>query len=141
MKDIEIQPGMVIPANELTVAVARSSGPGGQNVNKVSSKVTLKWKFDTSDILAADIVERMRSIARSHVVDDAYIQVSSQEHRDQPANFRACELKLRRLVLQSLQPPKIRRATRPTASSNRRRLDDKAKRGQSKALRQRRTWD
>jgi ribosome-associated protein len=140
MRDITIQPGLVIPARELEVSFARSGGPGGQNVNKVSSKVTLRWAFSQSQVLPLPAAERLRALAANRLSNDGWLQFSSQANRDQPANLQACILKLRQLVLQALVSPKARKATRPTLGSKNRRMDDKAKRGQVKAGR-RAAWE
>lgn len=141
MKDLMIQPGLIIPARELDVSVARSGGPGGQNVNKVSSKVTLSWKVAETDILTPVAKDRLLKLAANRINLDGELQITSQEHRDQPANYDVCVLKLRQLVLQALRPPKIRKPTRPTAGSKKRRLEAKAKQSQRKATRRNSGWD
>ncbi len=141
MKDLPIQPGLLIPARELEVLVARSGGPGGQNVNKVSSKVTIKWALHESQVLSPFVADRLRKLAGSRLNDDGTIQITSQEHRDQPANYQACATKLRLLILQALHPPKIRKATRPTLGSKQRRLNDKSITSQRKAGRRNSGWE
>ncbi len=85
MDDLAITEHIIIPASELEVAFARSSGPGGQNVNKVNSKVTLNWFVSRSAILPEPIKLRLIASAGSRLCQDGSIQVTSQEHRDQPA--------------------------------------------------------
>lgn len=135
MKDLIIHDQVIIPATELEVFYSRSSGPGGQNVNKVNSKVTVRWLLQNSTVLDAVIAERLRKLAGSRLNDDGSIQVTSQEHRDQGANQRTCFMKLQRMVVQAMQPPKLRKPTRPSAGSVRRRLQEKAKRSQLKSHR------
>lgn len=140
MDDLRIHEKLSIPAAHLEASFSRSSGPGGQNVNKVNSKVSLRWHVELADYLSAGVLERLRHLAGSRWLDDGSLLITSQEHRDQAANLRACQLKLQQLVVQALQPPRPRRATRPTAGSQRRRVDAKVRRGQIKQGR-RDSWD
>ncbi|MDZ4850482.1 MAG: alternative ribosome rescue aminoacyl-tRNA hydrolase ArfB [Pirellulaceae bacterium] len=141
MKDLRIQEGLYIPADELEITFSRSAGPGGQNVNKVNSKVTLKWFMVDSCVLSPTAIERLRTLAGHRLNLDGSIQVTSQEHRDQPSNLQACTLKLQQLIIQALCPPKPRKKTRPSAGSQRRRLQEKAKRSQTKTERGNKSWD
>jgi ribosome-associated protein len=141
MKDIRVHENLFIPATELEVSYARSSGPGGQNVNKVNSKVTLKWALHQSELLPMTVLDRLRVLAKSRLLDDGSLQVTSQVHRDQLSNLRDCVQKIQHLVLAALNPPKSRKPTRPSAGSNRRRLEEKAKRSQTKTNRNSGGWD
>jgi len=141
MKDIRVHENLVIPATELEFFYARSSGPGGQNVNKVNSKVTLKWALHQTELLPLSVLDRLRALAKSRLLDDGSLQVTSQVHRDQLSNLRECVQKIQRLVLEALNPPKSRKVTRPSAGSNRRRLEEKAKRSQTKSSRGSGGWD
>jgi len=141
MRDIRVHEYLVIPATELEVSYARSSGPGGQNVNKVNSKVTMKWALHETQLLPQSVADRLRVLAKSRLIEDGSLQVTSQVHRDQMQNLRECMTKIQRLVLQALNPPKARKATRPTAGSNRRRLEEKSKRSKTKSNRSAGGWD
>jgi ribosome-associated protein len=141
MRDVFIQPGLIIPGRELDVSVARSGGPGGQNVNKVSSKVTLSWKVGMTTSLSSPVVDRLCKLAAGRINAEGELQITSQEYRDQPANLDTCVLKLRRLILRALSPPKTRKPTRPTRGSRERRLESKAIQSRRKAGRRNGTWD
>jgi ribosome-associated protein len=122
---IVISRTLTIPDEELQWSFARSSGPGGQNVNKVNSKAILHWSVTTSSALPVDVRERFLTKYASRITEKGHIVLSSQLHRDQPKNIAACEQRLKALVLAVLIPPKKRRPTKPTKSSQRERLDNK----------------
>jgi len=125
MQDIVVTPRVVIPSGELAIAFARSGGPGGQNVNKVASKVELRWNPTTSAALSADerawLVERLRS----RLTTDGTLIVTSTATRDQLKNRDDATSKLALIVRAALDRPKPRRATRPSRGAKRRRLADK----------------
>lgn len=133
-----IRPGLEIPMEEITFTFARSGGPGGQNVNKVSSKAILFWNPAESVTFAeqTDAIAHMMEQHPSYFSKDGTIVISSQLTRDQIKNKMDCLKKLQTLILQSLQKPKNRIPTRPTRGSVRRRLEDKARNAQKKAGRQ-----
>jgi ribosome-associated protein len=124
-----------IPLAEFEFSYARSSGPGGQNVNKVNSKATLRWPLVRSPSLPEDV--RQRFLARHHrrMTVEGDLVVTSQRYRDAGRNADDCLEKLRELLLEVAQPPKRRKPTRPTRGSIRRRLDDKRRRSQKKGSR------
>jgi ribosome-associated protein len=130
--DIIVTPRLTIPAGELSLAFARSGGPGGQNVNKVSSKVELRWNPVTSAALAADdralLIERLRS----RLTNDGTLIVTSTATRDQLKNRDDAASKLALIVRAALHRDKPRRETRPTRSSRRRRVADKRHRAEIK---------
>jgi ribosome-associated protein len=125
MEDLIINEHVFIPASELQVLFARSSGPGGQNVNKVNTKATLCWDLASSNVLFPAAAARLRAIAGHRLTDSGIVQITSQSHREQARNIRACRERLRALVLEAMQPPVIRKETKPTKGSQRRRLNDK----------------
>src|SRR5438128_1466665 len=131
--DLEITPTLKIPDAELRLSFARSSGPGGQNVNKVSSKAILHFDVLTSPSLPPDVRERFLSRYKTRVTTAGEIVIHSEEFRDQPRNIQACYDKLREMVLTVLRPPKKRRPTKPTRGSKVRRLNEKKKRSDVKA--------
>ena len=130
--DIVVTPRLTIPAGELSLAFARSGGPGGQNVNKVSSKVELRWNPVTSSVLTADdralLIERLRS----RLTTDGTLIVTSTATRDQLKNRSDAESKLALIVRTALHRDKPRRETKPTRASKRRRVADKRHRSDLK---------
>jgi ribosome-associated protein len=141
MDDLRITDNIIIPVEELEASFTRSSGPGGQNVNKVNSKVTLRWEFTKSPALSDRLKKRLAVTAASKIVDENVIQVTSQESRDQPSNMQTCRTKIRNLVLAALKPVKVRVATKPTKSSQRRRLQEKKAKSDRKDSRSKPNWD
>ena len=125
MQDIVVTPRVTIPAGELAIAFARSGGPGGQNVNKVSSKVELRWNPVTSAALSSDdrawLVERLKS----RLTSDGTLIVTSTATRDQLKNRDDATSKLALIVRTALARPKPRHATRPSRSARGRRVADK----------------
>lgn len=126
---------ITIPEAELRFSFARSGGPGGQNVNKVSSKATLHWDVTASPSLPDDVKQRFLAKFRSRITTQGEIVITSQESRDQPKNIQKCLDKLRDMLLEILVPPKKRRPTKPTKGSKVRRLNDKKRDSQTKANR------
>src|SRR5439155_15718452 len=112
--DLEITPTLKIPDAELRLSFARSSGPGGQNVNKVSSKAIMHFDVLTSPSLPPDVRERFLARYGNRVTNAGEVVIHSEEFRDQPKNIQACYDKLREMMLTVLRPPKKRRATKPT---------------------------
>jgi ribosome-associated protein len=135
MRGIFVSPRLTIPAGELAIAFARSGGPGGQNVNKVSSKVELRWNPETSAALGAD--DRVWLLARlaNRLTTDGTLIVTSTATRDQVKNRDDAASKLALIVRSALERPKTRRATKPTRASKRRRVEDKRHRAAIKRSR------
>ncbi len=132
---------VTIPGNHLEVAFVRSSGPGGQHVNKVSSKVELRCDFESIDDFPFGAKLRLRAIARNRLDADGKILITSQKTRDQRMNLEDARDKLSEMVLAALVVPIQRRATKPTKSSKRRRVADKRNAGAKKADRKPGSWD
>lgn len=134
-------PGVVsIPLSEIEITYARSSGPGGQNVNKVSSKARLRWNL-YSGRLDADVVARFKELYPSWVTENGEVVVSSQISRDAPKNKYACLEKLRQAIKKAAFKPKKRIPTKPTRGSVLRRLDSKKRESLKKQERSRRDFD
>jgi ribosome-associated protein len=131
--DLQISTNITIPAAELRLSFARSSGPGGQNVNKVSSKAVLHWDVLNSPSLPPDVRARFVQTYPTRITNAGGIVIHSEEFRDQPKNIQACYDKLRTMITAVLRPPKKRRATKPTKGSKVRRLNEKKQRSQTKA--------
>ena len=133
---LQITSTIAIPDEELRFTFSRSSGPGGQNVNKVSSKATMHWAAATSPHLPDAVRNRFLERYGKQLTKDGDLVIYSQEFRDQPKNIDACREKLRAMIASVVTPPKKRRPTKPTKGSKVRRLKDKKSRSQLKAGRQ-----
>jgi ribosome-associated protein len=132
---IVVRPGVVVPADALTFHAVRSSGPGGQNVNKVSSKVDLRVQLDRIEGLDPGARQRLLDACRGSLDSQGRLVVVSQRTRDQRRNLEdACET-VRALVARALVRPRPRRATRPSRASVERRLSDKKHRSHAKSSR------
>jgi ribosome-associated protein len=114
-----------IPLSELEWSYARSGGPGGQNVNKVSSKAILHWPLVNSSALPFAVLQRFRSQNHRRINVEGQLVLSSQRYRDQERNRQDCLEKLTELVLAAAFVPEKRVATKPTRGSQKRRLVDK----------------
>ncbi|MCA9132247.1 MAG: aminoacyl-tRNA hydrolase [Planctomycetales bacterium] len=135
MASLPITDTLEIPEEQLQWSFARSSGPGGQNVNKVNSKATLRWIREPGTLSQA-AWGRFRRNAKRYMTTEGEVVIQSQEHREQAQNVEACRQKLRSLIQLSLKPPKRRIATKPTKASRQRRLDNKRRRSDKKKSRQ-----
>src|SRR4051794_24329266 len=111
---LAINETITIPEGELTFSYARSGGPGGQNVNKVSSKAVLRWAMRKSAGVPAAARERIARLEGKRVTNEGELLVVSQRFRDQERNRADCLEKLREIVLRALVVPKPRKATKPT---------------------------
>ncbi|MBA3326033.1 MAG: aminoacyl-tRNA hydrolase, partial [Rhodobacteraceae bacterium] len=111
---------------ELAESFVRASGPGGQNVNKVSTAVELRFEAERSPHLDAGTKARLRRLAGRRWTGEGALIVTAERHRTQGMNRAEAREKLRALILAALERPKVRRPTRPTAGSVRRRLEGKA---------------
>jgi ribosome-associated protein len=131
---IEIAPGIGIEDSELSERFVRASGPGGQNVNKVSSAVELRFNVAAST-LPAEVKERLINIAGTRVTSDGDLLIDSREHRTQAQNREAARARLVAFIKLATVRPKKRRPSRPTKSSKEQRLQSKKQRGEIKKAR------
>ncbi len=122
--DLVLSARVILPAREFEWSFARGSGPGGQNVNKVNSKATLRWR-PLGSALPEDVRRRFMTRYAPRLTTDGELLIESEESRDQPQNVRRCLEKLKDLLLTVLVPPKKRKPTKRTAGSQRRRLAEK----------------
>ena len=132
MQDLVVQPGLTIPGSELTIAFARSGGSGGQNVNKVSSKVDLRWHPGSSTALHPDDRTWLLAKLGPRLTGDGALIVTSTLTRDQVKNREDALSKLALIVRAALIRPKRRRATKPSKGAKRRRVADKRHRSEIK---------
>ncbi|MEN1679645.1 MAG: alternative ribosome rescue aminoacyl-tRNA hydrolase ArfB [Planctomycetota bacterium] len=123
---------IVIPAAELELAFARSSGPGGQNVNKVNSKAQLRWRFRESTALPLAIRRRFQERFASRITASGEVVVSSDTHREQARNTRECYDRLRAMIASTVAAPAIRRRTKPSRGAIENRLQSKRRQSQKK---------
>lgn len=133
---IDVNEQIQIPESELEWSYARSGGPGGQNVNKVSSKALLRWRFAESPSVPDHVKDRLRQLRKKQVTEEGDFLVSSQRYRDQERNRQDCVEKLAEWVREAATLPKPRKATKPSKGSQRRRLEAKRRRAEVKAMRQ-----
>lgn len=134
MADLIVNERYSIPEAQLQWSYARSSGPGGQNVNKVNSKATLRW-VPSEDFLPAGVWGRFRRLAKRFMTTEGELVIQSQEFRDQAQNVESCRTKLKELILAALVTPKRRIATKPTKASRQRRISDKRRQSDKKQSR------
>jgi ribosome-associated protein len=133
--DFVVTPSVRIDMNELEFSYARSSGPGGQNVNKVNSKAILRWNLLNSGSLTPEIHSRLLCRLRGRLTSDGALVISSDCFRDQLRNREDCLAKLRQLILTGIAIPKQRKKTKPSYSSRLKRKEGKSRQSQKKNLR------
>jgi ribosome-associated protein len=138
-EDLLIRSGVAIPARDLSFRALRASGPGGQNVNKVSSKVELSFDLNANTSLRPEVKARLRRQNPSRLSSDGALVITCQTTRSQQQNLEEARGILSALVITALTVPKRRKPTKPSRAAKRRRLDDKRK--QSDKKRERRLKD
>lgn len=124
-----------IPLREFRFTFSRASGPGGQHVNKVNTKATLRWPVSTTGNLPEDVRERFVARYRRRITTEGDLVLSSQRFRDQGRNVADCLAKLRDMVEQVATAPKKRKPTKPSRGSRERRLEGKRQTSQRKQSR------
>jgi ribosome-associated protein len=133
--DLWVNEQVTIPGGELRVSFVRSGGPGGQRVDKVATKVELRWAPTTSAALSEADRQRLLSRLANRLTGAGELVVTSERTRDQARNREDARAKLAELVREALVPPKPRLETRPTRASRERRLLEKKQRGSKKRSR------
>lgn len=132
---LQITPALSIPRSELTFNFVRSSGPGGQNVNKVATAVQLRFNVYSSASLAEDVKARLRKLAGKKITVAGELVIEAKRYRAQELNRVDAEQRFAALIRKALVPAKRRRPTHPTAASRERRVVTKKLRGKTKGLR------
>jgi ribosome-associated protein len=133
--DLTIKEGIAIPASELWFTASRSGGPGGQHVNKTSSRVTLHWHIGNSTALTSPEKVRVMTRLAGRISGDGVLQVDVDTERSQHRNLEIARERLAALVREALSTPKKRIPTRVSRQARQRRLDEKSHRSTTKKLR------
>ncbi len=125
----------MVPESEITEKFSRSGGKGGQNVNKLSTKVEVRWNVDASSAFTSEEKERIKEILGNRINKEGDLIIFAQEERSQKQNRERAIERLNNLVSAAIIPEKERIATKPTQSSKERRLDEKKHQGEKKKWR------
>ena len=133
---MEITPTLSIPDNELTFSFVRSSGPGGQNVNKVATAAQLRFDVRNSPSLPAEVKERLIKLAGYRMTQDGVLVIEAKRYRAQEQNRADALLRLTVLLEKAARRPRVRHATRPSRAARVKRVESKKKRGAVKKQRQ-----
>jgi ribosome-associated protein len=132
-----VTPTLQIPDSDLEWSFIRSSGPGGQNVNKVATAVQLRFYPERCPLLSDEVRQRLNQIAGRRMTTDGAIVIDARRFRSQLQNREDAAQRLAAMIRQALHRPRIRHKTRPTAASRRRRIEAKQHRSQIKDQRRR----
>jgi ribosome-associated protein len=141
MSGLFIRHGLVIPDAELEESFIQSSGPGGQNVNKVASAVQLRFDVGKSPSLPEPVRTAILALSDTRLDKDGVLTITARRFREQVRNRADARVRLAELILAAATPPKPRRATRPTRASKKRRVEAKSRRGRIKKDRARPAFD
>jgi ribosome-associated protein len=134
MRDLDLGNGIVVPEQSLRAATSRSSGPGGQHVNKTETRVTIELDVETLPLSDAQ-KELVRDRLRGRITKDGVLRVTSQAERSQLANRDRALARIEELLRDAIEERKPRRATRVSKASKQRRIEEKKRRGETKKMR------
>jgi ribosome-associated protein len=134
-KNLVVNDRVTVPARDLSWTASRASGPGGQNVNKVATKVTLRFDLRGTEALTRAQKGRLRKLAGRRIDAQGALTINAQAERSQRQNLERARDGLRKLIRKALVPPKRRLETKPTRASKRKRLENKRRRGDQKKAR------
>jgi ribosome-associated protein len=138
---IRVTEQIEIDERELEEQFIRASGPGGQNVNKVSSAVQLRFDARTSPSLSNDVSIRLQRLAGNRLTNEGVIVITANSHRSQDQNRDEARERLFAMIREAANPPPPRRKTKPTKASKKRRLDSKTRRSHIKKMRSKHGFD
>lgn len=131
---LQIKNKIIIPDSELEISAIRSTGAGGQNVNKVATAIHLRFDIEASS-LPTFYKQQLLKLNDRRITQEGVVVIKAQEHRSQEKNREEALQRLKQLILSAVVLPQIRKPTKPTRSSQKKRIDSKTKRGQIKSMR------
>ncbi|PNU18815.1 aminoacyl-tRNA hydrolase [Geothermobacter hydrogeniphilus] len=134
MEFLDIKPGLRLPLHEITFSATTAGGPGGQHVNRSLTAIQLRFDICNSS-LPAEVKSRLLTLAGGQVSSSGVLLIRARSHRSQEQNRREALERLRQLLIRAASVPKARRPTRPSKSARKKRVDQKIRRGRTKALR------
>ncbi|MGH8266312.1 MAG: alternative ribosome rescue aminoacyl-tRNA hydrolase ArfB [Steroidobacteraceae bacterium] len=138
---LPVSVGLAIPDNELTLSFVRSSGPGGQTVNKVATAVQLRFDLEGSAVLSPAVKMRLRALSGRRLTTEGAVLIVARNHRTQESNRREAQARLAELIRRALIAPQPRKPTQPSRSARQRRLEGKTHQRRTKQLRAKPRWD
>lgn len=138
---IYISKNIQIDENELVLDFVRSSGPGGQNVNKVSTAVQLRFDVDNSKSLPEEVKSRIKELVKNKITESGILIIEAKKYRSQLKNRQDAVARLTSLIMKALEVPKKRKPSRVSAEQKRKRLENKKRRSETKKMRQKNQLD
>jgi ribosome-associated protein len=133
---LQITPNLAIPESEIEFTASRSGGPGGQHVNKTSTRVTLSFDVENSEALTREQKNMVWARLGNRMTGEGVLKATSAETRSQFSNRELAKKRLAEMIAEALTPPRKRKPTRPSKAAKERRIQEKRKVGEKKALRE-----